>query len=46
MGLWKMFPQGLQHQKSVFNLQEVKTPFSAMSPPSPGSDDAETYDFG
>ena len=24
MGLWKMFHQGSQHWKSVFNLQEVK----------------------
>ena len=45
MDLWKMFPQGLQHWTSVFNLQEVKTPFSAMSPPSLGSDDAELTTF-
>ena len=45
MDLWKMFPQGLQHWTSVFNLQEVKTPFSAMSPPSLGSDDAELATF-
>ena len=37
---WKIFLQGLQQWKSVFNLQEVKMPFSAMSPPLPGSDDA------
>ena len=36
-----MFHQGLQQWKSVFNPQEVKTPFSAMSSPLPGSDDAE-----
>ena len=41
MGLRKMFDQGLQQRKSVFNLQEVKMPFSAMSPPPSGSDDAE-----
>ena len=41
MGLRKMFDQGLQQRKSVFNLQEVKTPFSAMSPSFPGSNDAE-----
>ena len=41
MGLWEMFHQGLQQWKSVFNLQEVKMPFSAMSPLPPGSDDAE-----
>ena len=41
MGLWEMFHQGLQQWKSVFNLQEVKMPFFAMSPPPPGSDDAE-----
>ena len=45
MGLWEMFHQGLQQRKSVFNLQEVKTPFSAMSPPSLGSDDAELTTF-
>ena len=45
MVLWKFFPQGLQQWKSVFNLQEVKTPFSAMSPPSLGSDDAELTTF-
>ena len=41
MGLWKLFDQGLQQRKSVFNLQKVKMPFSAMSPPPRGSDDAE-----
>ena len=45
MGLWKMFHLGSQHQKSVFNLQEVKTPFSPMSPPPTGSDDAELATF-
>ena len=45
MGLWKMFHLGSQHQKSVFNLQEVKTPFSAMSPPPPGSDDTVLPSF-
>ena len=40
MGLWKLFDQGLQQRKSVFNLPEVKMPFSAMSPPPAGSDDA------
>ena len=40
MVLWKMFIQGLQQWKSVFNLQEVKTPFSAMSLPPPVSHDA------
>ena len=30
-----------QQWKSVFNAQEVKTPFSAKSPPPPGSDDTE-----
>ena len=45
MGLWKMFHLGSQHQKSVFNLQEVKTPFSPMSPPPTGSDDAELTPF-
>ena len=40
-----MFHQGLQQRKSVFNLQEVKMPFSAMSPPPPGSDDAELTTF-
>ena len=43
MGLWKIFIQGLQQWKSVFNLQEVKTPFSAMT--SPGSDDAVLPSF-
>ena len=41
MGLWEMFHQGLQQRKSVFNLQEVKMPFSALSPPPPASDNAE-----
>ena len=41
MVLWKFFPQGLQQWKSVFNPQEVKMPFFAMSPPLPRSDDAE-----
>ena len=45
MGLWKIFIQGLQQWKSVFNLQEVKTPFSPMSPPPTGSDDAELATF-
>ena len=45
MGLWKMFHLGSQHQKSVFNLQEVKTPFSPRSPPPTGSDDAELATF-
>ena len=45
MGLWEMFHQGLQQRKSVFNLQEVKTPFSAMSPSFPGSNDAELTTF-
>ena len=45
MGLWKIFIQGLQQWKSVFNLQEVKTPFSAMSPPPPGSDDTVLPSF-
>ena len=40
-----MFHQGLQQQKSVFNLQEMKTPFSPMSPPPTGSDDAELTTF-
>ena len=40
MALWKIFIQGLQQWKSVYNLQEVKTPFSAMSPPPPVSHDA------
>ena len=48
--LWKIFPQGLQQWKSVFNLQELKTPFCAMSPPPPGSEYAvppfQTYDCG
>ena len=38
-------PQGLQHWKSVFNLQEVKTPFPAISPLPPGSDDAALPSF-
>ena len=41
MGVRKMFDQGLQQLKSVFNLQEVKMPFSAMSPLPPVSDNAE-----
>ena len=41
MGLWEMFHQGLQQWKSVFNLQEVKMLFSAMSPLPPVSDNAE-----
>ena len=45
MGLWKMFHQGLQQRKSVFNLQEVNMPFSATSLPPPGSDDAELTTF-
>ena len=45
MVLWKIFPQGLQQWKSVFNLQEVKTPFSAISPPPRGSDDAVLPSF-
>ena len=45
MVLWKFFPQGLQQWKSVFNLQEVKTPFSAISPPPSGSDDAVLSSF-
>ena len=40
MGVRKMFDQGLQQLKSVFNLQEVKMLFSAMSPLPPGSDDS------
>ena len=40
-----MFHQGLQQWKSVFNLQEMKTPFSPMSPPTTGSDDAELTTF-
>ena len=40
-----MFHERLQQRESVFNLQEVKTPFSAMSPPPPGSDDAELTTF-
>ena len=43
MGLWEMFHQGLQQWKSVFNLQEVKMPFFAMSPPPPGSDDTDSW---
>ena len=45
MGLWKMFHLGSQHQKSVFNLQEVKMPFFAVNPPPFGSDDAELTTF-
>ena len=45
MGLWKRFIEGLQPWKSVFNLQEVKTPFSATSPPPPVSDDAVLPSF-
>ena len=45
MVLWKIFPQGIQQWKSVLNLQEVKTPFSAMSPPPPGSDDTVLHSF-
>ena len=41
MGVRKMFDQGLQQWKSVFNLQEVKMLFSAMSPLPPVSDNAE-----
>ena len=45
MGLWKRFIEGLQPWKSVFNLQEVKMPFSAVNPPPFGSDDAELATF-
>ena len=45
MGLWKIFIQGVHQWKSIFNLQEVKTSFSAMSPPPPGSDDAVLPSF-
>ena len=45
MGVRKMFDQGLQQWKSVFNLQEVKMPFSAMSPPPPGSHEAVLPSF-
>ena len=40
-----MFHQGLQQRKSVFNLQEVKTPFFAISPLPPVSDYAELTAF-
>ena len=45
MVLWKIFIQGLQQWKLVFNLQKVKTPFSAMSPPLPVSDDTVLPSF-
>ena len=44
MVLWKIFPQGIQ-RKSVLNLQEMKTPFSALSPPPSGSDDTVLPSF-
>ena len=45
MGLWKTVHQGSQHWRSVFNLQKVKMPFSAVNPLPPGSDDAELATF-
>ena len=45
MGLWNIFIQGVQQWKSLFNLQEVKTSFSAMSPPPPVSHDTVLPSF-
>ena len=45
MGLWKTVHHGSQHWRSVFNLQKVKMPFSAVNPLPPGSDDAELATF-
>jgi len=44
--LWKIFIQGVKQWKSVFNLQKMKMPFSAMNPPPiTGSDDAVLPSF-